>query len=96
MRKSSMTLIAICIMLLWAGAGYPQSDQSGAGRGFARSVESDAEAGFLRPAQGCPVFFEQRLPATGQTTSYVKGDDGDIRAGAPLKYRDNGDGTVTD
>jgi hypothetical protein len=26
----------------------------------------------------------------------VAGDDGDIRAGAPLRYRDNGDGTITD
>ncbi|HTV46778.1 MAG TPA: DUF1566 domain-containing protein [Stellaceae bacterium] len=38
----------------------------------------------------------QRLPASGQTTSYVSGDDGDLRAGAPLRYRDNGDGTITD
>jgi hypothetical protein len=36
------------------------------------------------------------LPATGQTTSFVAGDDGDIRAGTPLSYTDNGDGTITD
>lgn len=49
------------------------------------------------------------LPASGQTKSYKadressrgKGavavpDDGRLRAGAPLSYRDNGDGTITD
>ena len=36
------------------------------------------------------------FPATGQTTSYTAGDDGDVQAGAPLSYTDNGDGTITD
>jgi len=36
------------------------------------------------------------LPATGQTESYAPGDDGALRIGAPLRFRDNGDGTVTD
>jgi hypothetical protein len=36
------------------------------------------------------------FPATGQTTSYRAGDDGDVKAGAPLSYTDNGDGTITD
>jgi len=43
---------------------------------------------------GCPPPTE--LPATGQTTSYTAGDDGDIKAGATLSYTDNGDGTITD
>jgi len=33
------------------------------------------------------------FPATGQTTSYVAGDDGDIKAGVALSYTANGDGT---
>jgi hypothetical protein len=37
-----------------------------------------------------------RLPATGVTTSFVTGDDGAQRAGGPLDYTDNGDGTITD
>lgn len=48
-----------------------------------------------------------RLVATGQTTCWDQisfafidctgtGQDGDIQAGAPLSYTDNGDGTVTD
>jgi hypothetical protein len=55
-----------------------------------------------------PVHGAECLPETGQTRSYeadkndgVAGavpvpDDGAIRAGRPLDYRSNGDGTVTD
>jgi len=39
---------------------------------------------------------KRQFPATGQTTSYAPGDDGDIRAGAVLSYTDNGNGTITD
>jgi hypothetical protein len=50
----------------------------------------------------------QRFPATGQTKAYRADkndgvpravripDDGTVEAGAPLTYRDNGDGTITD
>ncbi len=38
----------------------------------------------------------RRLPAAGQTTPLVSGDDGTIQAGASLHYVDNGDGTITD
>jgi len=36
------------------------------------------------------------FPATGQTTAYGTGSDGDVEAGAPLSYTDNRDGTITD
>ena len=36
------------------------------------------------------------LLATGQTTAWGPGSDGDVRAGAALSYTDNGDGTITD
>lgn len=39
---------------------------------------------------------DQRFPATGQTTSYRPGDDGDIQAGATLRYRDQRNGTIKD
>jgi hypothetical protein len=42
------------------------------------------------------MAFCQLFPATGQTFSFWPGDDGDIEAGAPLTYTDNGDGTITD
>lgn len=84
MKKASLTLLAVCITLAWGRAGYTQSDHGGAGHAFPE------------PGGDCPFFKPQRFPATGQTTSYVAGDDGDIKAGAPLRYRDNGDGTITD
>ena len=40
-----------------------------------------------------------KIPKTGQTTSYADGDDGDLQRGAswPIpRFTDNGDGTVTD
>lgn len=38
------------------------------------------------------------LPKTGQTTSYLPGDDGDYKKGDPASpwFVDNGDGTITD
>ena len=96
MRRSSLTLNAVCLTLLWAGAGYAQTDQGPAAVRLTQTVESGAEAGSPEPAADCPPVFKQRFPATGQTTSYVMGDDGDIRAGGPLRYHDNGDGTITD
>ncbi len=38
----------------------------------------------------------QKFPATGQTTSFKVGDDGNIQAGAPLSYTVNSNGTITD
>ncbi len=44
---------------------------------------------------GCEVGTSP-LPSTGQTTGYGLGSDGDQRAGLPLSYTDNGNGTITD
>jgi hypothetical protein len=44
----------------------------------------------------CQSQGGQHFPASGQTTSYGAGSDGDVRAGAALSYTDNGDGTITD
>ncbi|RMD86107.1 MAG: DUF1566 domain-containing protein, partial [Candidatus Dadabacteria bacterium] len=41
----------------------------------------------------CP---SSAFPASGQVASAGPGSDGDLRKGAPLRYVDNGDGTVTD
>ena len=35
-------------------------------------------------------------PATGQTSAYGTGSDGDVQAGVARSFTDNGDGTVTD
>jgi hypothetical protein len=39
---------------------------------------------------------DQKFLATGQMTSYRPDDDGDIEAGAALRYKDNRNGTITD
>lgn len=45
---------------------------------------------------GASVRFCAAFPATGQTTPYGSGSDGDAPGGAALSYTDNGDGTITD
>jgi hypothetical protein len=50
-------------------------------------------AGCGYDTSGCA---SQAFPATGQTTAYGTGSDGDVEAGAALSYTDNGDGTITD
>jgi hypothetical protein len=57
--------------------------------------------GTLACATGCTFNVSgcsgpRQLTATGQTTVYTTGDDGDVRAGRALSYADNGDGTITD
>lgn len=50
----------------------------------------------------CSLSAQQgtiQLPATGQTTSYYPGDDGDLQIGVPIpsnRFTNNGDGSVTD
>jgi len=58
------------------------------------------------PNPPAPPCVRRSLPATGQTTCWDSagtiipcagtGQDGDVEAGAPLAYTDNGDGTITD
>jgi hypothetical protein len=69
--------------------------------GFSKTGPNQVRARAVRGgAGGCP------LPATGQTTCWDNGgnpiactgtgQDGDVRAGSPPAFVDNGDGTVTD
>jgi len=73
--------------LSWAACG--DLDNSGA------VVATDALLA-LRRAVGQSVTLVCPLGETGQTTVFGPGSDGDVRAGAPLSYTDNGDGTITD
>jgi hypothetical protein len=50
-------------------------------------------AGCAYDTSGCVT---EHLPATGQTTSYGSGDDGDLQLGAMLAFVDNTDGTISD
>lgn len=56
--------------------------------------------GILECTPGCGYdlsgCISGSFPVTGQTVSQTAGDDGDIQAGPPFSYTDNGDGTVTD
>ena len=119
MRKTALTLIAVCATLLWVGAVHA-SNAGGLPECLANLTSCTNE---LSVAQSdlltCDSSLStcnsnlstcntdlttctnelsatQAFPATGQTTKYVVGDDGDIKAGAALSYMDNGDGTVTD
>ena len=68
--------------------------------GGATCADLGFASGMLSCAPGCTFDTSDcapaTLPASGQTTVYVTGDDGDIQAGSPLSYVDNGDGTITD
>src|SRR6185503_11153446 len=58
-----------------------------------RITEHTSEIAILLAGGSVP---SHELPATGQTTSFGAGDDGDIEAGGALAFQDNGDGTITD
>jgi hypothetical protein len=102
---------AIAVAALWAdvtlAAATPQAVASPAGDpakvskaaagkpaigGDAAPAASASGAG--KPSSGTSGV--RRLPATGQISTLTAGDDGSVRAGAPLSYVDNGDGTITD
>jgi Protein of unknown function (DUF1566) len=108
MRKSSLTVIAVCATLLWTGAVHAEPSPLTCTQ---RQVQDVNELAFELnlgqqllctadlTAHGCDanVCSPQAFPATGQTTPYAVGvDDGAIKAGAALSYTDNGDGTITD
>ncbi|HEY2773389.1 MAG TPA: DUF1566 domain-containing protein [Candidatus Binatia bacterium] len=60
---------------------------------------SDALA-VLKAAVGQQITLQCAPPGlplgSGQTESYGRGDDGEVRSGLTLAYTDNGDGTITD
>jgi hypothetical protein len=70
--------------------------QTCAGLGFTGGTLACA-AGCSFDLSGCAgCSAVAALPATGQTTAYGSGSDGNVQAGATLSYTDNGDGTITD
>jgi hypothetical protein len=87
-----------------AGAAVPERLPGGALAGVEAIYERIAKLVPVPP----PAHPDARLPATGLETVYPAdkndgvdapvpvADDGTVRSGAPLRYRDNGDGTVTD
>ncbi len=90
-RKLVLMLRTIAIVGVWAGATRAASTPG--------VVTPPVKNPTTRPATGKSpdeAACGHSLPASGQTAVVVAGDDGGTRAGTPLSYVDNGDGTITD
>jgi hypothetical protein len=85
----------------------PPSEAKSAIVAFEAAVDGADDDGVVGPECGsAPAPGGGGFPATGQITCWGRfsgpipcagtGQDGDIRAGAPLAFQDNGDGTITD
>ncbi len=78
-----------------AGSGICPSE--GDDSSMAIRITGDAaEIATLLAGGSVPPCVGQQLPASGQMSVYGIGSDGDVQAGAPLAYADNGDGTILD
>lgn len=73
--------------------GADLDGQTCEGLGYAPGGTLVCTAGCAFDTAGC---VSEHIPASGQTTSYGVGSDGDTQAGATLAYVDNGDGTISD
>ncbi|MDZ7744281.1 MAG: DUF1566 domain-containing protein [Candidatus Saccharibacteria bacterium] len=73
----------------------PEADQDCA---ESNQVTSGKTYWSLCEAGTIEAFTPVKLAATGQTTSYATGDDGDLERGETTspRFTDNGDGTITD
>jgi hypothetical protein len=82
---------AIAGVVLWANAAV-------AGQPSAKAAPVHTPTAVAAEAAGkaCGAAGGRALPASGQVTTKTAGDDGSVRAGAPLRYVDNHDGTITD
>lgn len=77
------------------------SDQcDGSDLGGASCATLGFKGGTLACDAGCYFDFSGcvagAFPATGQTVSFISGDDGDLELGAAFNNINNGDGTITD
>ncbi len=110
--KASMVCTPAVKGTAYCGDGVKNGSEAcdAADLGGATCTSEGFATGTLACGQGCtldtsgctPIAF----PATGQTTCWNTagsvipcagtGHDGDVQAGAPLAYVDNGDGTITD
>jgi len=93
------TLAAVAAMLLVPAAAVPQclGDSNGDNVVTVAEVVAVVDRALMTRCEDDNICAASvKLLATGETTSYGPGSDGDVRAGAPLAYQDNGDGTITD
>ncbi len=92
----AVTLTADAIVLL-ARIGAAVAQCCGDCNGDGQVTVDELVTGAGHALNGCTAGVPcGHFPATGQTTSSVAGDDGSVKAGAPLRYVDNRDGTITD
>lgn len=88
--RHTFIILAAAMALGWAGTAGAAI--TGVVNDSQALIDVCADAALL----GSPLAPCQQFPATGQTTVYRTGDDGEVQAGATLDYTDNGDGTITD
>lgn len=88
--RYTFTILAAAMALGWAGTA------GAATTGVVNDIQALVDVCEDPALLGLPLASCQQFPATGQTTIYRTGDDGDVQAGATLDYTDNGDGTITD
>jgi Protein of unknown function (DUF1566) len=88
--RHTFIILAAAMALGWAGTAGAAT--AGVANDIQALIDVCGDAALL----GLPPAPCQQFPATGQTTVYRTGDDGDVQAGATLDYTDNGDGTITD
>ena len=91
---------AACALVCGDGRRQPSEVCDGSDVG----ESSCASVGFLGGTLACTASCvldtsgctAAAFPASGQTMSVTAGDDGAFRRGAPLRYVDHGDGTLSD
>lgn len=62
----------------------------------ARNASLNTRAQVLISEDSSALTLSDGLTVTGQTIAYAPGDDGQVAAGRPFNFVDNGDGTITD
>jgi hypothetical protein len=94
-RSQLASLAAATIALVSSPWGIAQGQLLGQGQPLGQ-VDEPLDSVFLSVCSALDCGEFSHFPATGQTTKYLGGDDGDVKKGAPLSYTDNGNGTITD
>lgn len=91
-----VSLIAVAMILLLGSSRVPAQLCCGDCNGSGETTIDEIVYVVGGALGKCSHKTTVPLLATGSTVSYGEGSDGEVQAGIPLSYRDNGDGTVTD
>ncbi len=86
--------VATDIAALGAEATY--ADAAAVASALLAQIDGDMDGAADIACGPAPAASAGGLPATGQTTAYGSGSDGDVEAGVARTFTDNGDGTITD